>query len=55
VQHVGFDLISIVKSTRCTSVSNLFIYLFYNDTVHVSHGLCVHHREFKSVHTAVFV
>jgi len=26
--------------------------LFWNDTVHVSDGLCVHHQEFKTVHTA---
>ena len=28
------------------------IYLFYNDTVHVSDGLSVHHQEFKTVHRA---
>jgi len=26
--------------------------LFWNDTVHVSDGLSVHHKEFKAVHTA---
>ena len=26
--------------------------LFWNDTVHVSDGLSVHHQEFKIVHTA---
>jgi len=26
--------------------------LFWNDTQHVSDGLCVHHQEFKTVHTA---
>jgi len=26
--------------------------LFWNDTVHVSDGLSVHHQEFKTVHTA---
>jgi len=26
--------------------------LFWNDTLHVSDGLSVHHQEFKSVHTA---
>ena len=25
--------------------------LFWNDTVHVSDGLFVHHQEFKTVHT----
>ena len=26
--------------------------LFWNDTLHVSEGLSVHHLEFKTVHTA---
>jgi len=26
--------------------------LFWNDTLHVVDGLCVHHRQFKTVHTA---
>jgi len=26
--------------------------LFWNDTLHVSDGLPVHHQEFKTVHTA---
>ena len=26
--------------------------LFWNDTLHVSDGLSVHHPEFKTVHTA---
>jgi len=26
--------------------------LFWNDTLHVSDGLFVHHQEFKTVHTA---
>jgi hypothetical protein len=42
--------ISIVKPTRCTNVSSLFY--FWNDTLHVSDGLSVHHQEFKTVHTA---
>jgi len=29
--------------------------LFWNDTLHVSDGLSVHHQEFKTVHTAVSV
>ena len=41
--------ISIVKPTRCTSFSN---FLFWNNTLHVSGGLSVHHQEFKNVHTA---
>jgi len=31
------------------------IYLFWNDTLHVSDGLSVHHQRFKTVHTAVSV
>jgi len=42
--------ISIIKPTRCTNVSNLFY--FWNNTLHVSDGLSVHHQEFKTVHTA---
>ena len=41
-------IISIVKPTRCTNVSNLF----WNDTLHVSDGLSVHRQEFTTVHTA---
>ena len=26
--------------------------LFWNDTLHVSDGLSVHHQEFKTLHTA---
>jgi len=26
--------------------------LFWNDTIHVSDGLSVHHQQFKTVHTA---
>jgi len=44
------NIISIVKPTRCTNVSNLFY--FGNDTLHVSDGLSVDHQEFKTVHTA---
>ena len=42
-------IISIVKPTRCTTVSNLF---YFGMTLHVSDGLSVHHLEFKTVHTA---
>jgi len=45
--------ISIVKPTRCTIFSNLF--LFWNNVLHVSDGLSVHHQEFKTVHTATGV
>jgi len=31
------------------------IILFWNDTLHVSDGLSVHHQEFKTVHTATGV
>ena len=27
--------------------------LFWNDTLHVSNGLSVHHQELKTVHTAI--
>jgi len=39
---------SIVRPTRCTSVSNLF---YFGITLHVPDGLSVHHQEFKTVHT----
>ena len=29
--------------------------LFWNDTLHVSDGLSVHHQEFKTVHTATSI
>ena len=44
------NIISIAKPTRCTNVSNLFY--FWNDILHVSDGLSVHHQEFETVHTA---
>ena len=47
------NIISIIKSTRCTNVSNFF--LFCNGTLHVSDGLSVHHQEFTTVHTAIGV
>ena len=28
-------------------------FIFWNDTLHVSGGLSVHHQQFKTVHTAV--
>jgi len=42
-------VISIVKPTRCTSVSNLF---YFGMTLHVSDDLSIHRQEFKAVHTA---
>ena len=48
--QVTLHIICIVKPKRCTNVSNLFY--FWNDTLHVSDGLSVHHQEFKTVHTA---
>jgi len=41
---------SIVKPTRRTNV--LKFILFWNDTLHVSGSLSVHHQEYKTVHTA---
>ena len=46
----NLNVISTVKPTRCTNVSNLFY--FGNDTLHVSDGLSIHHQQFKTVHTA---
>ena len=45
----AFLIVSIVKPTRCITVSNLF---YWSNTLHVSDGLPVHHHEFKTVHTA---
>ena len=42
---------SIVKPTRCT-ISQ--IYFIWNNTLHVSDGLSVHHQESKTVHTASY-
>ena len=35
---------SIIRSSR--------LFLFWNDILHISNGLSVHHQEFKTVHTA---
>jgi hypothetical protein len=45
-----WEFISLVNATRCTSFSNLFY--FWNNTLHVSDSLFVHHQESKTVHTA---
>ena len=45
----GGDISIVIKPTRCT-VSQIF--LFWNNTLHVSDGLSVHHQESKTVHTA---
>ena len=50
-----FKVISILKPTRCTNVSNLFCFGMALHMLHVSDGLSVHHQEFKTVHTAVSV
>jgi len=42
------NIIPVVKPTRCTNVPNLFL----KRNVHVLDGLSVHHREYKTVHTA---
>ena len=44
------NIISIVKPTRCTNVSNLF---YFGMTLHVSDSLPVHHQESSTVHTAI--
>jgi len=40
--------ISMVKPTRYTNFSNLFHF----GITHVSDGLSLHHKEFKTIHTA---
>ena len=44
-----YHKISIVKPTRCTSVSNLF---YFGITLHVSDGHSIRHQDFTTVHTA---
>jgi len=46
---VHHNIISIVKPTRCTNVSNLF---YFAMTLHVSDGLAVYHQEFRTLCTA---
>jgi hypothetical protein len=41
--------LSIVKPTRCTSLSNVF---YFEIILHVADGLSVHNQEFKTVHAA---
>jgi hypothetical protein len=43
------DKFLIIKLTRCTNFSNLFL----NETLHVSDSSSVHHQEFFTVHTAM--
>jgi len=43
------NIISIVKPTRCTSISNLF---YFGMTLHVLDSLSIHHQEFNIVRTA---
>jgi len=31
----------------------LYFTLFWNNTLHVSDGLSIHHQEFKTIHTAI--
>jgi len=47
---VHHNIISIVKPTRCTNISNLF---YFGMTLHVLDSLSIHHLEFKTVNTAV--
>jgi hypothetical protein len=42
--------ITIVNPTRCSNFSSLFY--FWDNTLHVSDGLSIHHEDFKTVHTA---
>ena len=49
MQYTGYT-VSLVKPTRCTSVSNLF---YFGMTLYIfSDGPSVHHQEFETVHTA---
>jgi len=43
------NIILIIKPTRCTTFSNLFL----SKTLHVSDSSSVHHQEFFTVHTAM--
>jgi hypothetical protein len=45
-----FFFISIVNPTRYSNFSNLFY--FWDNSLHVSDGVSVHHQEFKTVRTA---
>jgi hypothetical protein len=51
--HETVSRFSIVNPTRSSKFSNLFY--FWDNTLHVSDGLYVHHQEFKTVHTATGV
>jgi hypothetical protein len=46
------DQFLIIKPNRCTNFSN---FLFWNETLHVSGSCCVHHQEFSTVHTAMYM
>ena len=43
---------NIISKLKPNNAPMYQIYLFWNDTLHVSDGLSVHHQEFKTVHTA---
>jgi len=42
--------ILIIKPTRCTNFSNLFL---ENESLHVADSFSVHHQDFSTVHTAM--
>jgi len=43
------DVILLVKPTRCTNFSNLFL----SKTLRVSHSISVHQQESSTVHTSI--
>ena len=47
--NVHYSRILIIKPTRCTNFSNLFL----EKTRHVSDSCSVHHQEFFTVHTVI--
>ena len=54
---VSYCIASKGKTSDCYSKTNqmhqcIKFILFWNDTLHVSDGLSVHHQQFKTVHTA---
>jgi len=51
VEHKGVPKLYFYSKTNQMHQCIKFI-LFWNDTLHVSDGLSVHHQEFKTVHTA---
>jgi hypothetical protein len=49
--HICISIFLIIRPTRCTNFSKVF--LFWNESLHVSDSSSVHHQEFSTVHTAM--